>query len=90
MPHQSTVTSKKIDAKPHKISPRKLGKQSTSPSGKSIGEERFNMISEAAYYSALGRDFDGGDPVEDWLMAEAEIDGTPQDWEDPDNQSSCD
>ena len=74
MPHQSAVTSKKIDAKPHKI-----GKKSSSPSGKSMadGEDRFHMISDAAYYRALGRGFDGGDPVEDWLMAEAEIDGMP-------------
>lgn len=72
MPRQSTVTSKKIDAKPHKIS-----KQLSAGSGKNKGngEDRFRMISEAAYYHALGRGFDGGDPVEDWLMAEAEIEG---------------
>ena len=71
MPGQSIATSKKIDAKPHKI-----GKKSLAQSGKSIasGEQRFHMISDAAYYRALGRGFDGGDPVHDWLMAEAEID----------------
>ena len=37
------------------------------------------MISEAAYYRALGRGFDSGDHVQDWLMAEAEIDGLPRD-----------
>ena len=82
MPRQSTATSKKIDAKPHKIS-----KKSSAASGKTDGneEERLHMISEAAYYRALGRDFDGGDPVDDWLTAEAEIDGVPRNWENPDN-----
>ena len=72
MPHQSTVTSKKVDAKPHKVS-----KKASAQSGKCMDneEERFHMISDAAYYRALGRGFDGGDPMEDWLMAESEIDG---------------
>jgi len=72
MPHQSTVTSKKIDSKPHKISKKSLA-QSEKSSGNR--EDRFLMISDAAYYRALGRGFEGGDPVEDWLMAEAEIEG---------------
>lgn len=37
-------------------------------------EERQRMIAEAAYYRALARGFVGGDPLEDWLAAEAEID----------------
>jgi|KBSMisStandDraft_5_1062788.scaffolds.fasta_scaffold1138747_2 hypothetical protein len=32
------------------------------------------MIREAAYFRAEARGFGGGDPVEDWLAAEAEID----------------
>ena len=36
-------------------------------------EERRHMIEEAAYYRAQQRGFDGGDPVEDWLTAEREI-----------------
>jgi len=32
------------------------------------------MIQEAAYYRAERRGFTGGDPVADWLKAEAEID----------------
>lgn len=31
------------------------------------------MVAEAAYYRALARGFQGGDPVDDWLMAEQEI-----------------
>lgn len=37
-------------------------------------EERWNMIADAAYYRAEKRHFVGGDPHEDWLQAEAEID----------------
>ena len=37
-------------------------------------QQRWNMIAEAAYYRAEKRDFVGGDPAQDWLAAEAEID----------------
>lgn len=37
------------------------------------GELRGHMIAEAAYYRALNRGFDGGDPNEDWFAAEREI-----------------
>lgn len=36
-------------------------------------EERQRMISEAAYFRAAARGFRGGNPVDDWLAAEAEI-----------------
>ena len=38
-------------------------------------EERRRMIAEAAYYRAEHRGFVGGDPIEDWLTAEAELEG---------------
>jgi hypothetical protein len=31
------------------------------------------MVCEAAYLRALSRNFQGGDPVEDWLEAEKEV-----------------
>jgi len=37
-------------------------------------ETRHRMIAEAAYYLAEKRNFQGGDPVNDWLEAEAIID----------------
>ena len=37
-------------------------------------EQRERMIAEAAYYIAEQRNFQGGDPTQDWLQAEAEID----------------
>jgi len=36
-------------------------------------EDRQKMVAEAAYYQALKRNFEGGDPLEDWLVAEREI-----------------
>lgn len=35
--------------------------------------QRERMIAEAAYYRAEHRGFQGGDPQQDWLEAEAEI-----------------
>ena len=35
--------------------------------------ERQRMIAEAAYFRAMQRGFNGGDPVDDWLVAEREI-----------------
>ncbi len=37
-------------------------------------EERQRMIRDAAYYRAEGRGFVGGDPHQDWVDAEYEID----------------
>jgi hypothetical protein len=45
------------------------------PEGRIISNDvRHNLIAEAAYYRAQRRGFQNGDPVEDWLAAEAEID----------------
>lgn len=37
-------------------------------------EQRYRMICDAAYYRAERRGFVGGNPYEDWVAAEAEID----------------
>ena len=37
--------------------------------------DRQAMIAEAAYYRAERRGFDAGNDIDDWLEAEAEIDG---------------
>jgi len=37
-------------------------------------ERRLQMIAEAAYFRAEERGFHGGDPVTDWVDAEAEVD----------------
>ncbi len=45
---------------------------------KSTSEQRNQMIAEAAYFYAEKRGFFGGDPMDDWLAAEAEIDSMLQ------------
>lgn len=37
-------------------------------------DRRRQMIATAAYYRAERRGFNGGNPEEDWLMAESEVD----------------
>ena len=37
-------------------------------------EERYRLIAEAAYYRAEKRGFQGGDPAQDWIQAEKEVD----------------
>lgn len=47
----------------------------TGRPGHPVGEEqRRNYIEVAAYYIAERRGFNGGDALEDWAAAEAEID----------------
>ena len=72
MPRQSTATSEKNLAKPAK----KSGKGLSAKAGKDRveREDRQHMISTAAYYRAERRGFNGGDEMQDWLEAEAEID----------------
>jgi hypothetical protein len=58
-------------------SPRWRTAPTTARAGKTAQtvapEERRHMIEESAYYRAQQRGFGGGDPVEDWLAAEREI-----------------
>lgn len=44
------------------------------PAGAVSPEERERMIREAAYFRAEGRGFAGGDPEQDWIEAEREVD----------------
>lgn len=37
-------------------------------------DQRRRMIADTAYFRAERRGFDGGDPVADWIEAEAEVD----------------
>ena len=36
-------------------------------------DERYHLIAETAYFIAEQRGFKGGNPVDDWLQAEAKI-----------------
>jgi ElaB/YqjD/DUF883 family membrane-anchored ribosome-binding protein len=49
---------------------------------------RYCMIAEAAYYRAELRGFDGGDPVADWLEAEAEIEAMVQSAGEPSEEKT--
>ncbi len=40
------------------------------------GIDRQEMIAIAAYYRAEQRGFNSGDEIQDWLEAEAEVDGS--------------
>jgi hypothetical protein len=55
---------------------RSTSQAGTNPESLSQGmspEERRRMIEQAAYFRAQQRGFNGGDPLEDWLAAEREI-----------------
>ncbi|HYW04835.1 MAG TPA: DUF2934 domain-containing protein [Gammaproteobacteria bacterium] len=52
---------------------RSGGRAAATPRGAIPADERRRQIAEAAYYRAEKRGFQGGDPVDDWLVAEAEF-----------------
>ena len=54
-------------------SARKSVTSSSNPGQIVSAEERQRMIAEAAYFRAMERGFRGGNPMDDWLMAEREI-----------------
>lgn len=69
---RSTTTQ---DTKTPPAKPRKRAAARTAaPTGVLTAEERRRLVAEAAYLRAERRGFVGGDPVQDWLEAEAEID----------------
>ena len=61
-----------------RVAPRTQAKLNSGQGPKCGGtisaEERWNMIAQAAYRRAARREFTGGDSVEDWSAAEADID----------------
>ena len=61
-----------------KAAPKKAPAKPAAPRAKKArsvpAEQRRNYIEMAAYYIAERRGFAPGDPLEDWVQAEAEID----------------
>ena len=55
------------------IRSRDLSGDSVDTTMVSLNDEQQRMVSEAAYFRAMSRNFEGGDPVEDWLEAEREV-----------------
>jgi Protein of unknown function (DUF2934) len=67
--HSATAKHVSSQARANPASATPLGEAATI-----TAEQRRHMIAEAAYYLAEQRVFHGGDPAQDWLQAEAEID----------------
>ena len=55
-------------------SPHRPLRYAASPWASVNEQQRRKMIADRAYFIALERNFEAGDPVADWLRAEAEID----------------
>ena len=72
MLHPSSVSIKNSNTNPNLVYTKSPVKTLISLENE---DTRFQQISKAAYYRALGRNFDGGDALQDWLIAEVEIDG---------------
>ena len=53
---------------------RRKAKKAPAKTVKVSPEQRREMIEEAAYFRAERRNFQGGDPVADWLSSENEVD----------------
>jgi hypothetical protein len=58
---------------------RHAGLRQVAPPGPSCWasvseDQRHEMIAKCAYFIARSRGFQGGDPLADWLQAEAEVD----------------
>lgn len=76
-PTSATASKKEAKTAGKKKTARKpsLKKQSQETTAIVISEfDRQKMIAEAAYYRAEQRGFAAGDPLEDWLAAETEVD----------------
>jgi len=83
MESERKISSKKNGAPRAKMAPSAAptGSRKKTPALKSgrprkgiTPEERRRLIAESAYLRAERRGFQGGDPHEDWIAAEAEID----------------
>lgn len=77
----SSEATKQAAAKPQHTK-RKAGKPASSEESGGDGISREEMIAVAAYFRAEHRSFGEGDPLADWLAAEAEIDAMLDNCED--------
>lgn len=72
-PKKGISKNKGVDAKSGSTTKLNTGKQQTIQINQ---EQRIQLIATAAYLRAEKRGFMGGDPVEDWLQAESEVDAS--------------
>jgi hypothetical protein len=75
---KTATTAAKKRASTKKAAPRKTAAAKTRLAVKTP-EARHQLIAESAFFKAERRGFEGGDPIEDWLEAEKEVDGSPTD-----------
>lgn len=70
---KAPAPGKAVAAEPKKVAaPRKTAAKRAAAKSAVTPEQRYCMIAEAAYFHAERRGFKG-DPVQDWVAAEAEI-----------------
>lgn len=67
------AVAKKAAAK-KKVAKKGVAPSAAAPARSVTAAERYRMIQEGAYLLAEARGFTGGDPNQDWLAAEAEVD----------------
>ncbi len=72
-PSSKTARSKK-SSQPTKPAARKSRATAPARAADVAPDLRWKMIAEAAYLRAERRGFTSGDPVDDWLAAEREVD----------------
>lgn len=73
---RSTTRKSADPSAPKTTKPRSTKAAATKPAAtRSVTpEQRYRMVAEAAYHHAEKRGFVGGDPLNDWLLAEIEVD----------------
>ena len=72
---KKTTTAKQKTAKKTTAAKKKASNSRKKAANKPISaDQRNRMIAEAAYYNAERRGFIGGNDVQDWLDAEAQVD----------------
>lgn len=74
-PAAAKVTASKSTAAAKSAAPKKSASAKKGNGHTTVSpEQRYRMICDAAYFRAERRGFVGGNPAQDWLEAEAEID----------------
>jgi BRCT domain type II-containing protein len=73
-PKAAKSTTKKPAAKRKTTASKSTRSRKKPVAIKISDEQRLSMIAESAYYKAEQRGFAGGNPVDDWLAAESEVD----------------
>lgn len=78
-PKKAATTGKAATKTPTaaKVAPKRAAKPRAATTAKPSAvapEQRRNYVEVAAYYIAARRGFAPGDPLQDWIQAEAEVD----------------